>query len=143
VGDVFRLHQASHQFIITIRLRLDIGIRQLARLTLVPKSAAFRIADTTHTTTFLNKNRRNTVDRVTSCKPYQVAWWPLARCVRDARVAQASVYVAVLVENENVSLVKSKDRTMVYPLFAVNPERGRRNYVTIFCFCTSAIGTFL
>lgn len=47
--------QASHQFI-TIYL-----------MTPVPKSAAFRIARTTHTTTFLNKNRRNTVGRATSC----------------------------------------------------------------------------
>jgi hypothetical protein len=34
---------------------------------LVTKGAAYRIAQTTHITTFLNKNRRNTVDRATSC----------------------------------------------------------------------------
>jgi len=52
------------------------------------------------------------------------------------------VYVAVLVENENVSLVKSKDRTMMYPLFAATPERGRRNYVTIFCFALVLLELF-
>jgi hypothetical protein len=46
------------------------------------------------------------------------------------------VYVAVIVETKNVRLVKCKDRTMVYPLFAPTPdsERGRRNYVAIFRF---------
>jgi hypothetical protein len=44
------------------------------------------------------------------------------------------VYVAVLVENKNGRLVRSKGRTMVYPLFATNHEGGRHNYFTIFCF---------
>ena len=44
------------------------------------------------------------------------------------------MYVAVLVGKGNVRLVKSKDRTMVYPLFAANPERGENDYVAIFRF---------
>lgn len=34
---------------------------------LLTKSAASRIADTTHTTTFLSRNRRNIVDGAASC----------------------------------------------------------------------------
>jgi hypothetical protein len=80
--------------------------------------------------------------RPSSGKQYQLAWWPLARCARDARVAKVSVYVAVLAENENVRPVKSKDRIMVYPLFAANPERGRRNHVTVFCFALVLLALF-
>ena len=56
------------------------------------------------------------------------------------------MYVAVSAENENVKLVKlvqSKDRTMVYPLFATNPERALRNYVTIFCFALVRLDRFV
>jgi hypothetical protein len=55
------------------------------------------------------------------------------------------VYVAVLVENKNVRLVKSNHdhRTMVYPLFAANHERGRGNYVPIFCFVLVLLNCFV
>ena len=67
-----------------------------------------------------------------SGKPYQLAWPPLAWCVRNAHDAQMSVYVVAPVRNENEVLVKFKDPTMVCRLFAVNNRRGReRNYVNL------------
>ena len=50
------------------------------------------------------------------------------------------MYVAVLVENENVRLLEYQDRSMVNSSFI---ERGQRNYgSTIFCFAPVLLESF-